>query len=92
MQLVTTEFQKMGEVLLMHNQNLKKLEEEEHQALWRLQNTVKMEKVIYYKVKRDSTPVKLVKQSAPTPTRTVNDKNFGFYPNTCVSNFKSRNP
>lgn len=58
----------------------------------RLQNTVKMEKVINYKVRRDSTPVKLVKDLAPTTSRTVNGPNFGFYPNTGVSNLKSRNP
>jgi isochorismate synthase EntC len=92
MQLVTNEFQRMGEVLLKHNQDLKKLEEEEQQALLRLQNTVKMEKVVNYKVRRDSTPVKLVKKLAPTPARTVNGPNFGFYPNTGVSNLKSRNP
>lgn len=58
----------------------------------RLQNTVKMEKVINYKVNRDSTPVKVVKDLAPKLTRTVNGPNIGFNPNNGVSNLKSRNP
>jgi hypothetical protein len=50
-----------------------------------------MEKVINYKIRRESTAVKLVKNLEPTTTRTVNGPNFGFYPNTSVGGLKSRN-
>ena len=50
-----------------------------------------MEKVINYKIRRESTAVKLVKNLEPTATRTVNGPNFGFYPNTAVGSLKSRN-